>query len=189
MNSFTLTSANSKKISHVLLWLDSSVTCGFHCPHIVNYRKRAEKYPEDLIEFAILLRYPLLTKNNAQLSITWWILESGRECSTNWSSWVRHSLSSPPTLKQEMLWPSSRVSFRLGRRLWVKEYNYIYPPFNSNLWFEKDIKDFTSNPGKSVRQRSDFKTFKFVLILFRQLVLTQLRTEFYRRRLIFIWIT
>ena len=32
---------------------------------------------------------------------------------TSCSSWVRHSRSSPPTLKQEMVWPSSAVSRKL----------------------------------------------------------------------------
>ena len=42
------------------------------------------------------------------------------EIRTQWElqSWVRQSRSSPPTQKQEMVWPSSWVSRRLGGAAW-----------------------------------------------------------------------
>ena len=45
---------------------------------------------------------------------TWCILARGMSWRTSWRSWVRHSRSSPPTQKQEMVWPSSWLSRRLG---------------------------------------------------------------------------
>ena len=47
------------------------------------------------------------------LTPTWCILARGMSWRTSCSSWVRHSRSSPPTLKQEMVWPSSAVSRKL----------------------------------------------------------------------------
>lgn len=44
---------------------------------------------------------------------TWCILARGISWRTNWRIWVRHSRSSPPTLKQDMVCPSKDVSCKL----------------------------------------------------------------------------
>ena len=44
---------------------------------------------------------------------TWCILAKGMSCRTNCRICVRQSLSSPPTLKQDIVWPSKDVSCKL----------------------------------------------------------------------------